>query len=180
MIDYKAKAEEMKELYTELRNLRIDSVKIDIEDLKEKIKEHKKIHQLSIEEIRKYNLSLENKIHESKNVKNSLTSLQSSILKSKRELSLKDPTLAKVFSYDSLHLLDKNKNNYLIGKGKNDEFQFVLTKTNSGYTYQGYHVPHDISSDKDISEWVESSIEFTDRYLDKLLHLCANATFRED
>lgn len=182
-IDWKTKAHAMKDMYEQLVDLRIDSVKYDIEEIRAKIEEHKKIHELAVKELTRQNQNLREKIEEAKSFKQGLSSVQSSIIKSRRELSMKDPILKKVFKHEELHLLNKSKNMYLIGKGSDYQYQFVIWKSSDDYIYEPVQVPSDIKEGgnfgNDITKWVREKITVDEKNFDKLLDACAGAKFEE-
>ena len=179
-IDWKSKAKEMSDTYKELYNIRVESVENDIEQLRQKIQEHDKIHRLAVEEMKLQNNQLRAKIEEAKRNKAQISQLESSIKEKKRLLSRKDPILAKVFQFPNLHLLSRSKDGtkYLIGHGDEYAYQFQIAKEDSNLTYQGIQVPQRISSTgDDFESWAYGKIMLATSDLSSLLRLCSAATY---
>ena len=181
-IDWKSKAEEMEDTYKELYKLRVESVNQDIEELMQKINEHSKIHQLAVNEMKYQNNQLRAKIEENKRNKQNISQLESSIIEKRRQLSRKDPILAKIFQFSNLHILRRNSDGtrYLVGHGDEYQYQFEISKIDSNsFQYQGVQVPEGIYSDGDenFKEWAYETISIKASDLALLLSICSKAEY---
>ena len=181
-IDWKSKAEEMADTYKELYKLRIESVNQDIEELEQKISEHTKIHELAVQEMKYQNNQLRARIEEIKRNRQKISQLESSILEKRRQLSRKDPILAKIFQFQNLHILRRNQEGtrYLVGQGDAYDFQFEIAKIDQNtIQYEGVQVPNGIYSDEEegFKSWAQGMISLKTGDLGILLSICSHAQY---
>jgi hypothetical protein len=83
-----------KKKYQELKTLRSDSVLADSADLRQKLEEHRRIHDIAVGELRAQNDELKRLIQEEESKRSELERLQDSVGKMRYDLQKKDPVLA--------------------------------------------------------------------------------------
>jgi len=140
-IDWELKYRTMKKKLSELKDLRYDSVRADIDDLKKKVAEHRKIHEISIKELRQQNSQMKLAIEELENMKKDIERKTQTITKYKRDIAGKDSTLKIVLQYPYLRVNGASKGRYQISACENDSMQFELIKDDS-YTYRPHSLPN--------------------------------------
>ena len=164
-IDWESKYRIMKKKLNDLKDLRHDSVRVDLIDLKKKIEEHRKIHEMSVHELRQQNSQLEQNINELKHLRNDLDRKSSIISNLKKEISFKDLTLKIILQYPLIRVINCNKNKYEISTSGNQTLLFTLLKENE-YTYSPQRLPNWIS----IPQFLKDTITFD---LNKLSDFCS-------
>ena len=103
-IDWKAKYKSMKKRFRELQNLRIDSVKTDIDDLERKIDEHRKVHQLAVKELKRHNDSMGNAAGKIIQCKDEIERIEASVRSLTSDLKFRDSILKVVLDYESFYV----------------------------------------------------------------------------
>lgn len=147
-IDYEKKYIMQKKLYDKLLYLRCEVVKIDSENLRRKIEEHKQIHKVCTDELKLHNQRLENDIKDTEKIKSEFKKIKESIGRLKNELSRKDPTFSVIFNFEDIRAINLiNSHTYQFEIGENDTLKFTLEKRDNDFKYMATHVPKWIEGD---------------------------------
>ncbi|OHT07824.1 hypothetical protein TRFO_23866 [Tritrichomonas foetus] len=125
----------IKKKYSELRNIRIESVKKDAEDLILKITEHQKVHNISIEELKKQNQELRESIQEIKNAKHQIMLMEKAIRKQREEIRKYDLIVRECLKYPMLYIKCIGYHKYQITYDKKDPLVFTLAIINDNHRY---------------------------------------------
>lgn len=149
---WKERYKSIKKKLKELQNLRKDSVNADIKDLREKIEEHKRVHQITIKNIQNENAILKQQIDKIEEAKDSIQDLESSISNLKTEIKRYDPNLRIILDFPRLKIVSINNREgfskidrqmlYTIACGPNDIWVFDIYKNNDKIVYHPNSVPN--------------------------------------
>lgn len=138
---YEGQYKTMKKKLKELKNLRIDSVREDIEDLKGKIIEHKKIHAISVKELQQQNERLRTTISEINKAQRQMKEMNNKISNLKRKIVAKESSLGEILQYPELHVHYISEHLYQISVGSSEKWIFTLATKSDMYQYTPYVLP---------------------------------------
>lgn len=125
-IEFERKYRVINKKLQELQNYRIDSVRADIDDLKKKIGEHRRVHELVVKELRQQNGELRNIIQERQYGCTEVERLRDSNLRLCRTLQMHDSVLNAFLKHPTFRVYVTGKSTYEIRSG-NDSLVFTLT-----------------------------------------------------
>ena len=126
-MDMEAKYHLVKKKYQELQNLRISSVAADIEDLRRKVDEHRRVHELAVRELREQNQELREMIQDSERVRVEMERLSESNSRLLRQLQLKDPVLNTFLKRPNFKIRVIGRGSYEISYRDGKDFAFRLS-----------------------------------------------------
>jgi hypothetical protein len=118
----------IKKKYDELYNLRVTSVRTDSEDLRQKIEEHRRIHEIAVRELRTQNEELAQSGTRRSSIDRDIRRLEDSIGHVKHELQARDSVLNAFLKYPDFRVTITEKGVYHISWGNRDQLQFTLTR----------------------------------------------------
>ena len=123
----------IKKRYKELYNLRIDSVVADSNDLRDKIDEHYKVHQIAVNELKKQNDQLRTLMQEIETAKDSIMTLRKSNEFLRNQIKKMDPTVRVILNYPEIKISCLSKDQFKIAVGENNQLIFELTRENNSH-----------------------------------------------
>ena len=168
-INWKEKYISLKKKLKELRNIRIDSPKKDAEDLRKKIAEHQKVHEISVNELRQQNQELKLAILDIETASKDAKKLEEHIQKIKEYIKRKDYVIYCFSEYNEFETQLLENSHYKITQNfKNDPFIFHLFKIERGFRYKLVRMSETVSSNLDYDNLFKNDIEFDD--LNKFVH----------
>jgi hypothetical protein len=127
-LDADARAlQQVKRKYQELQNLRIHSVKQDSDDLREKITEHRRIHEISVQELLAQNDNLKKKIRAMQDDAHETDWLRDRVQRLRDDLESRDPVLAVFLRHPGFSIRVVAKRSFEIRAGDHDELVFNLS-----------------------------------------------------
>ena len=129
-INWKNRYEIMKKGLEELNNLRHVSVAIDAENLSQKIEEHKKIHEISVAELKSQNESMRQELKNVKEINKKIQILKKNVTALEIELTNKAPLFSVALKFPNISLVDGIKGSYVFecgGDGDDAKFQFRIS-----------------------------------------------------
>ena len=160
--DIEAKYHLVKKKYQELRNLRIDSVAADTEDLRKKADEHRRIHELAVKELRAQNDELKRMIQDAESTRVEMERVKDSNSQLSRQLQMRDPILSAFLKRPGFRLRVLGKQHYEISYGDGKDFVFTLAPSTreSGYvSYESVVYPPQLARQSE-TMFVSSHITF--------------------
>ncbi|KAK8892131.1 hypothetical protein M9Y10_029354 [Tritrichomonas musculus] len=175
-IDWYSKYRELKSKVKELKEIRKDSVKTDAEDLKKKMEEHKKVHNLSMHELQQQNDDLKRSINKIASDKEEIRRLKESNNKIRQNLKNYDQILNEFLDFKDVSIECIGKHKYQLSleitfQKKRETLKFVLERSSNAFLYRSIYCPDSL---KEISEYLDKTVEIEDirdfsRYLNGLL-----------
>lgn len=127
-ISLEEKYHSLKKKYNELHTLRIESVIDDSNDLREKIEEHQKVHQIAVNELKQQNEQMRTIISEIESAKDAIESLKNSNRILKDKLGKMDPTVKILLNHTEMKIKCIGKGEFKITIGNNNDFVFELLR----------------------------------------------------
>lgn len=127
-ISLEEKYHSLKKKYNELHNLRIESVIDDSNDLREKIEEHQRVHQIAVNELRQQNEQMRTIINEIESAKDAIESLKNSNRMLRERIGKMDPTAKILLQHPEMKVKCIGKGEFKIAIGDNNEFVFELQR----------------------------------------------------
>ena len=143
-IDMAAKYHLVKKKYQELQNLRIKAVAADIEDLRRKVEEHRRVHELAVRELREQNRELSEMIQDAERIRAEMERVSESNSRILRQLQMKDPILNTFLKRPEFKLRVLGKGSYEISylDGKDYVFRLSESAEQSGFlSYESVRYP---------------------------------------
>lgn len=127
--DLEAKYHLVKKKYQELKKLRIDSVAADTEDLRKKVEEHRRVHELAVQELREQNQALKNLVTESERTRAEIERISDSNAHLLRQLQLRDPILKVILKYPDFRVRILSQGKYEISYRDGKDYVFILSQS---------------------------------------------------
>jgi hypothetical protein len=121
--------QQIKQKYQELQNLRVHSVKQDIDDLRKKIAEHRRIHDISVQELRMQNDDLKKKLRVLMENDHETDQLRDRVRHLRDDLCARDPVLAVFLRQPGFAVRVAAKRSFEIRAGDRDQLVFTLSLT---------------------------------------------------
>jgi hypothetical protein len=118
----------IKKKYDELYNLRVTSVSVDCNDLRQKIEEHRKIHEIAVRELRTQNEELAQSGTHRSATERDIRQLEQSIAHLKHDMQGRDSVLNAFLKYPDFRITITGKGAYRIAWGNRDQLQFTLIR----------------------------------------------------
>lgn len=126
-VDMERKYDIIHKKYKELQNYRIDSVIKDTEDLRQKIEEHRRIHELVVTELQEQNKDLRRMIQEARYKEEELKRIRNSNADRSKKLQMQDSVLHVFLKQPEFRVRITGRSCYEIHYGENDDLIFTLT-----------------------------------------------------
>lgn len=140
--EWYAKYKSLKSKFKELKNIRIESVKADADDLSLKIEEHKKVHEISIKELNQQNSDLRESIQDIEVARKDIQRLKESISSIRQKLKNYDMILKEFIGKKNFYIECVGNHKYQITyqaeesqKPKNSLI-FILECYDKGFHYK--------------------------------------------
>lgn len=154
--DMRKKYLSLKEKYNELMNLRIDSMRDNIEDLQKKIERHRKIHEIAVGELKRQNEELARVQADIRVAQADVDELERANKRVVEHLIEKDRALEVLLEYPEFEVQCKGVGVFEIScRG----FAFTLRRrSETEYKYQPISVPKEIDTP---DSFVSKSIAFS-------------------
>ena len=172
-VNWREKCETMKKALDELKNLRHDSVTIDTEYLSQKIEEHKKIHEISVSELKNQNENMIEEMTRASEMNKKIQLLQKNITKLEVELEKRDPLFTVVLKYPKISLAEGERGSYVFKCGDDDEFQFRVTEEEEGSVI--YKPLSIIPNNWKATDWMDKTARFKRPGIQALFSSISNA-----
>jgi hypothetical protein len=119
-----------KKKYQELKNLRSDSVIADSVDLRQKVDEHRRIHEIAVGELRAQNEELKRMIHDAESNRSEVERLRDSVGKLRYQLQQRDPILSVFLKHTGFAIKVLGRRKFEIRA--DDALVFILEPANNG------------------------------------------------
>ena len=123
--DWFRKYKSIKRKYKDLYNLRISSVAHDIETVSNRIEEHKRVHQLAIEEVESHTRDIQKEIQLTEKMRASIADMDSNVRNLRRNIKSRDPILGVIIDYPKLKCHLQKPGQYRIRSESGLEFGLV-------------------------------------------------------
>jgi hypothetical protein len=121
--------QQIKRKYQKLQNLRVHSAKQDSDDLREKIAEHRRVHEVYVHELRSQNGGLMKKIRAMQDDADETDRLRDRVQRLRDDLEAHDPVLAVFLRHPGFSIRVIAKRSFEIRAGDEDELVFTLAPT---------------------------------------------------
>lgn len=139
--EWHSKYKSLKSKFKELKNIRIESVKTDTDDLSLKIEEHKKVHEISIKELNQQNSDLRESIQDIEVARKDIQRLKDSISSIRQKLKNYDAILKEFIDKKNFYIECVGNHKYQItyeveeNQKRKNSLIFVLECCDKGFRY---------------------------------------------
>ena len=174
--DWETSYKLMKDNYEELYKLRHTSVSEDSEELERKIEEHKKIHEISTNELKMQNEQLKEELKRGEEKRKKVEQLKKNISNLQSRLTMKEPIFQTAFKYqEKIRFVNGKKGRYMFEAGNDGQVLFELIRgENNEITYHPIHIG--VNTDGK-SDWIPKTCKVQSKALDELFSTIANLDF---
>ncbi|OHT10428.1 hypothetical protein TRFO_20312 [Tritrichomonas foetus] len=170
-INWEEKYIHLKKKYKELVNIRVDSVKKDTANLKKKIEEHRKIHEISVRELKQQNNELRTMVEDLESAKKDIETMTKSIIQFREYLIHTDKILEVVLTLPNCSVACIGDKKYRVTVNTNSNEPKVMNLSylqNGSQTLYYYEMVTDLRNQN-----LPDHIEFKDlrKFFSEVFHI---------